>query len=45
MKEVLDFYGIAGGLGQASSTVAAAAIVDLEANISSTVSVCVPFFA
>jgi hypothetical protein len=44
VKEVLDFYGIAGGLGQASSTAAAAAIVDLEANISSTVAALRPFF-
>jgi hypothetical protein len=39
VKEVLDFYGIAGGPGQASSAVAAAAIVDLEALISNTVTV------
>ena len=38
VKEVLEFYGIAGGAGQVSSSVAAAAIVVLETNISSAVS-------
>ena len=37
VREVLEFYGIAGGAGQATSAVAAAAIVDLEALISNTV--------
>ena len=37
VKEVLDFYGIAGGLGQATSAAAAAAIIDLESHISNTV--------
>jgi hypothetical protein len=40
VKEVLDFYGIAGGAGQPASAVAAAAIVDLEALLSSTVNFC-----
>lgn len=39
VKEVLDFYGIAGGAGQPASAVAAAAVVDLEALLSSTVNV------
>jgi hypothetical protein len=43
VKEVLEFYGIAGGLGQATSAAAAAAIVDLEAKISSTVRGFFPF--
>ncbi len=37
VKEVLEFYGIAGGAGQVSSSVAAAAVVALEMNISSAV--------
>jgi hypothetical protein len=39
VKEVLVFYGIAGGAGQVSSSVAAAAVVALEMNISSAVRV------
>ncbi len=37
VKEVLEFYGIAGGLGQATGAVAASAIVDLEVKIINTV--------
>jgi hypothetical protein len=45
VREVLDFYGIAGGPGQATSAVAAAAIVDLEARLSMAVRAYISAFA